>query len=108
MNQGNCIGYNYCRGYQRQVRYPPQPQTLNTTLKTAYKLNKTNCKIDWSQDATTIGKYEDLTLPAAWIEICIMEIKKLQLKFLIELEHTPHKQPIGKRPDPPKPNSGYT
>ena len=29
-------------------------QTENPDIKTAYKLNKENCKIDWTQSATTI------------------------------------------------------
>ena len=76
----------------------PQPQTLNTTLKTAYKLNKTNSKIDWSQDATTIyNKIRGLnSFPAAWTILHNGDQKTTAKIFDCELEHTPHNQSIGK------------
>lgn len=43
-------------------------QTENPDIKTAYKLNKENCKIDWTQSATTIHNLiRGLSpYPAAW------------------------------------------
>ncbi|MBC5841308.1 methionyl-tRNA formyltransferase [Flavobacterium sp. F-380] len=43
-------------------------QTENPDIKTAYKLNKENCKIDWSQSATTVHNLiRGLSpYPAAW------------------------------------------
>ena len=48
------------------VKTTPQPE--NRDIKTAYKLNKNNCKIDWNEDSQTIyNKVRGLSpYPAAW------------------------------------------
>lgn len=47
------------------------PQIDNSDIKTAYKLNKDNCKIDWSNTITKIyDKIRGLSpYPAAWCEL---------------------------------------
>lgn len=76
----------------------PQPQTRNTALKTAYKLNKDNCKIDWSQEATSIyNKIRGLNpFPAAWTNLHNGEQKTTAKIFDCELELTEHNEPTGK------------
>ena len=48
MNQGSALVITTTEAIKSGT-ITPQPQTRNTALKTAYKLNKDNCKIDWSQ-----------------------------------------------------------
>ncbi|MEH6538317.1 MAG: methionyl-tRNA formyltransferase [Psychroserpens sp.] len=54
---------------QDTVETTIQPKTID--LKTAYKLNKDNCKIDWSLDLNTIyNKIRGLNpFPAAWCHL---------------------------------------
>ncbi|MBU2928685.1 methionyl-tRNA formyltransferase [Winogradskyella psychrotolerans] len=58
-----------------------QPQTDD--LKTAYKLNRENCKIDWSQPIDTIyNKIRGLNpFPAAWCYLDNNEDKPLSVKL---------------------------
>lgn len=67
-----------------------QPKTKD--LKTAYKLNKDNCKIDWSLDVDTIyNKIRGLNpFPAAWCHL-INNDEELTVKiFKVEKEHDKH------------------
>jgi methionyl-tRNA formyltransferase len=75
----------------------PQPQTFNANLKTAYKLNKDNCKIDWSQEASSIyNKIRGLNpFPAAWTKLHNGDHKTSAKIFDCELELTAHDQPTG-------------
>ncbi|WP_298904673.1 methionyl-tRNA formyltransferase [uncultured Psychroserpens sp.] len=67
-----------------------QPKTAN--LKTAYKLNRENCKVDWNLDVDTIyNKIRGLNpFPAAWCELINGE-DTLNVKiFKVEKEHHSH------------------
>lgn len=72
-------------------------QPASTELKTAYKLNKDNCKIDWEADIDTIyNKIRGLNpFPSAWTTLYnsdeILDIKI----FDIEKELTQHQKTIG-------------
>lgn len=73
-----------------------QPQTED--LKTAYKLNKDNCKIDWTQDVTTVyNKIRGLNpFPSAW---CFLQNgdEKLSVKvFGVSKEEISHNMDFGK------------
>src|SRR5690606_21979362 len=72
-------------------------QPTASELKTAYKLNKDNCKIDWHQDLDTIyNKIRGLNpFPTAW---CYLKTKDdtLTVKlFEVEKETSTHQEPIG-------------
>jgi len=58
------------------------PQPTNTNVKTAYKLNKDNCKIDWTDTLDNIyNKVRGLSpYPAAW---CLLENENSQLNVKI-------------------------
>tara|TARA_R110002073_G_scaffold310642_2_gene481424 strand:+ start:2791 stop:3741 length:951 start_codon:yes stop_codon:yes gene_type:complete len=58
------------------------PQPTNTNVKTAYKLNKDNCKIDWTDTLDNIyNKVRGLSpYPAAW---CLLENGNSQLNMKI-------------------------
>lgn len=67
-------------------------QTENPAIKTAYKLNKDNCKIDWSQSGTAIfNLIRGLSpYPAAWTYIKDGENEwnvKIYAAFFEEKEH---------------------
>ena len=73
-----------------------QPKTEN--LKTAYKLNKDNCKIDWELDLDTIyNKIRGLNpFPAAWCQL-INGDEELNIKiFKVEKELENHNLSYGK------------
>nr|WP_321222434.1 methionyl-tRNA formyltransferase [uncultured Psychroserpens sp.] len=73
-----------------EVQTTIQPKTEN--LKTAYKLNKDNCKIDWSLDVDTIyNKIRGLNpFPAAWC-VLINGEEELNVKiFKVEKETIDH------------------
>ncbi len=67
-------------------------------IKTAYKLNKENCKIDWTQSATTIHNLiRGLSpYPAAWCMVTDKDeewsVKIYESKIIIE----EHQHPIGR------------
>lgn len=74
-----------------------QPQTED--LKTAYKLNSENCKIDWSQPITTIyNKIRGLNpFPAAWCYLDTNEKAPLRVKlYKVEKLEDQHNYEIGK------------
>lgn len=73
-----------------EVETTIQPKTKD--LKTAYKLNKDNCKIDWSLDVDTIyNKIRGLNpFPAAWCHL-INNDEEFNVKiFKIEKEYDQH------------------
>lgn len=77
------------------VTTKPQPQNVN--LKTAYKLNKDNCKIDWNEDLKTIfNKVRGLSpYPAAW-SILLNNNEELHIKiYTVEKEEQRHTSVIG-------------
>lgn len=72
-------------------------QPASGNLKTAYKLNKDNCKIDWNNNLDTIyNKIRGLNpFPAAW---CYLKTKDdtLAVKiFKVEKEKAPHQKSSG-------------
>jgi len=74
------------------------PQPENTAIKTAYKLNKDNCKIDWNQSLDHIyNKVRGLNpYPTAWCLLKnnnqLLNVKVYQVEKVSEL----HEFPIGK------------
>lgn len=66
------------------------PQIENSDIKTAYKLNKDNCKINWNNSITKIhNKIRGLSpYPAAWCELIngdeILDIKIYEVEKEIE------------------------
>lgn len=80
----------------QNIKPQPQPQTSN--FKTAYKLHKGNCKIDWSQDAQSIyNKIRGLNpFPAAWTYLKNGETQITAKLFDCELELTPHQEAVGR------------
>nr|WP_179352391.1 methionyl-tRNA formyltransferase [Winogradskyella vidalii] len=73
-----------------------QPQTED--LKTAYKLNADNCKIDWSQPLTTIyNKIRGLNpFPAAWCYLENNDPTPLRVKlYEVEKHEAPHNYEFG-------------
>ncbi|WP_178984116.1 methionyl-tRNA formyltransferase [Winogradskyella helgolandensis] len=73
-----------------------QPQTDD--LKTAYKLNRENCKIDWSQPIDTIyNKIRGLNpFPAAWCYLDNSESEPLSVKlYEVEKQDEDHKHANG-------------
>lgn len=78
-----------------RTKTTPQPEYSN--LKTAYKLNRENCKIDWNQDVKTIyNQIRGLNpYPAAW---CFLkdEDRKWNVKiYESTFEITKNTHPIG-------------
>ena len=77
------------------IKTTPQPE--DATSKTAYKLNKDNCKIDWTAPINTIyNKVRGLSpYPAAWCELHngkdVLDIKI----YTCEKEIEAHKHEIG-------------
>ena len=74
-----------------------QLQDEQPDLKTAYKLNKENCKIDWNQPAKTI---HDLIrglspYPAAWCNLINNEQESTIKVFEANYELIAHQNPIG-------------
>ena len=74
-----------------------QLQADQPDLKTAYKLNKENCKIDWNQPAKTI---HDLIrglspYPAAWCNLTNNEQESTIKVFEANYELIAHQNPIG-------------
>jgi methionyl-tRNA formyltransferase len=77
------------------VTTKPQPENVN--LKTAYKLNKDNCKIDWNEDLGTIfNKVRGLSpYPAAW-SVLLNNDEELHIKiYAVEKEEQRHTSAIG-------------
>jgi methionyl-tRNA formyltransferase len=77
------------------VTTKPQPENVN--LKTAYKLNKDNCKIDWTGDLGTIfNKVRGLSpYPAAW-SVLLNNDEELHIKiYAVEKEEQRHTSAIG-------------
>lgn len=76
---------------QNKVQTTIQPESSN--LKTAYKLHKDNCKIDWNQDIDAIyNKIRGLNpFPAAWTTLhnneAVLDIKLYDVKKLTD-DHT--------------------
>lgn len=73
-------------------------QENNPDVKTAYKLNKENCKIDWSQSGQTIfNLIRGLSpYPAAWTFIKDGENKWNVKIYLASFEEKTHSDTIGK------------
>lgn len=68
-------------------------QPKSEDLKTAYKLNRDNCKIDWSEDLDTIyNKIRGLNpFPTAWCYLDNEEEKPLSVKLYgVEKIYEPH------------------
>ncbi|WP_299890818.1 methionyl-tRNA formyltransferase [uncultured Lacinutrix sp.] len=78
-----------------KVKTTPQPE--DAISKTAYKLNKNNCKIDWTASIDTIyNKIRGLSpYPAAWCELhngdAVLDVKI----YTTEKEIKEHKHDIG-------------
>lgn len=73
------------------------PQPVNSDLKTAYKLNKDNCRVDWSQDIHHIyNKVRGLNpYPAAW-SLLINGDNELNVKiYEVEIDRADHKLEFG-------------
>lgn len=96
MNQGSTVVVKTVEAIKAGT-ITPQPQTFNEALKTAYKLNKDNCKINWSHEATSIyNKIRGLNpFPAAWTTLCNGDQKTTAKIFDCELELILHDQPNG-------------
>ncbi|NMH86190.1 methionyl-tRNA formyltransferase [Flavivirga algicola] len=78
-----------------EVKTTPQKTTAN--IRTAYKLNKDNCKIDWNESIDNIyNKIRGLSpYPAAWCTFINGE-DRLDVKiYQAEKEITPHAEHIG-------------
>lgn len=78
-----------------KVRTTPQPEIKN--IKTAYKLNKNNCKIDWNQPLDAVYNHiRGLTpYPAPWCTLVNGE-NQLDIKIYgAEKEHSSHNLPPG-------------
>ena len=73
-------------------------QENNPDVKTAYKLNKENCKIDWSQSGKTIfNLIRGLSpYPAAWTFIKDGENEWNDKIYLASFEEKTHSETIGK------------
>jgi methionyl-tRNA formyltransferase len=73
-------------------------QTENLLIKTAYKLNKENCKIDWTQSGTTIfNLIRGLSpYPAAWTTIKDGENEWNVKIYAASFEEKVHFEAIGK------------
>ena len=73
-------------------------QTENAGIKTAYKLNKENCKIDWSQSGKLIfNQIRGLSpYPAAWTFIRDGETEWNVKIYAASFEKNEHSQEIGK------------
>ena len=73
-------------------------QTENTEIKTAYKLNKENCKIDWSQSGTTIfNLIRGLSpYPAAWTLVKDGENEWNVKIYAASFEEKTHSETIGR------------
>ncbi|GAA3618118.1 methionyl-tRNA formyltransferase [Flavivirga jejuensis] len=73
------------------------PQNASKDIRTAYKLNKDNCKIDWNDSIDNIfNKIRGLSpYPAAWFTLIngkdVLDVKI----YHAEKEITPHKKNIG-------------
>lgn len=77
------------------VKTKPQPE--NRDIKTAYKLNKSNCKIDWNENSQTIfNKVRGLSpYPAAWSTL-LNDGDELSVKiYKVEKEDSSHSYPAG-------------
>ncbi|MDO5968228.1 methionyl-tRNA formyltransferase [Flavivirga aquimarina] len=73
------------------------PQNASKDIKTAYKLNKDNCKIDWNESIDNIyNKIRGLSpYPAAWCTL-INGDHELDIKiYHVDKEMTPHTKSIG-------------
>ncbi len=79
----------------KSVKTKPQPD--QDDIKTAYKLNKDNCKIDWNNSTAVIyNKVRGLNpYPAAWT-VLYNDNEKLNIKiFEVETLKEDHKNSIG-------------
>jgi len=73
------------------------PQPSNVKVKTAYKLNRDNCRIDWSSDLETIyNKVRGLSpYPVAW-SILINNSQELNVKiYEVKTEKVNHNNEVG-------------
>lgn len=73
------------------------PQPTNSEIKTAYKLNKDNCKIDWNDTLDNIyNKVRGLNpYPAAW-SLLINNGEELNVKiYQVDKQIESHNHPIG-------------
>ena len=80
---------------QGEVKTTPQPE--NEDIKTAYKLNKENCKIDWHQDVLHIyNKVRGLNpYPSAWSLLSNVD-EKLNVKiYEVDKIYEEHELEIG-------------
>ena len=78
------------------VKTKPQPE--NRDIKTAYKLNKSNCKIDWNENSQTIfNKVRGLSpYPAAWCTL-LNDGDELPIKiYKVEKEDSSHSYSAGR------------
>lgn len=78
------------------VKTTPQKETKN--IKTAYKLNRDNCKIDWNDTLENIyNKIRGLSpYPAAWCTLINGDKQLLDVKiYEVEKELSNHSQDIG-------------
>ncbi len=75
-----------------------KPQSESSDLKTAYKLNKENCKIDWNASITTIHNLiRGLSpYPAAWCSILNGDTTLDSKIYKSSFEFISHEAPIGK------------
>lgn len=73
-------------------------QTENAAIKTAYKLNKENCKIDWSQSGKMIfNQIRGLSpYPAAWTFIKDAENEWNVKIYAASFEQKEHSEEVGK------------
>ena len=80
---------------QNKIETKPQPNI--TPIKTAYKLNKNNCQIDWSKPVSEIDNHvRGLSpYPSAWCSLRnddhILHVKVYQIAIL----HLKHRLPLG-------------
>lgn len=97
MHEGQCLTLKTIEAIcDNTIITTQQPQSIE--LKTAHKLNKENCKIDWSKSGEQIRNHvRGLNpYPGAW---GLLENGKNQLNvkiYEVEFEKTDHKFPVGK------------
>ncbi|MEM1001241.1 MAG: methionyl-tRNA formyltransferase, partial [Bacteroidota bacterium] len=75
----------------------PIPQSIAKPLKTAYKLNKDNCKIDWEDDVKNLyNKIRGLNpFPAAWCYLEHQNKKEMIKVFKSRYSLEPHNKTLG-------------
>lgn len=78
---------------------PQTPQPQNEVLKSAPKIFKDTCRIDWTQNSTEIYNFvRGLSpYPAAWAELIAPEGSSIAIKiFETKIELTQHQHPLAK------------